>query len=98
MSKKKSSFISLICLLFVMSIMMLLTESLNPVRADEGMTTLYLPLIIKPMSYQIIKDRLLWESSVSGSILTEDFEKDLADWGALAFPYETGNGFVLTGK
>ncbi|MBE2220019.1 MAG: hypothetical protein IAF02_00680 [Anaerolineae bacterium] len=98
MSKKKSSFMSLICLLFVTSMMLLLTDSLNMVRADEEMTTLYLPLITKPMSYQIIKDRLLWESSVSGNILTEDFEKDLADWGTLAFPYETGNGFVLTGE
>jgi hypothetical protein len=40
----------------------------------------------------------LWESAVRGTIVTEDFEKDEADYGEIAFPYLTGNGFFLTGQ
>src|ERR1043165_5297479 len=42
--------------------------------------------------------RTLWEGAISRTIITEDFEKDEADYGEIAFPYLTGNGFFLTGQ
>lgn len=42
--------------------------------------------------------RELWEAAVGGGVITEDFEKDDADYGQLSFPYLTGNEFFLTGS
>jgi hypothetical protein len=41
--------------------------------------------------------RDLWQSAIDGTISTEDFEKDEADYGELGSPYMTGNGFILEG-
>jgi hypothetical protein len=42
--------------------------------------------------------RDLWENAIRGNtVLTEDFEKDEADYGELGSPYLTGNGFILEG-
>jgi hypothetical protein len=50
-------------------------------------------------TFTVYWKRDLWESaaSASGNVLTEDFEKDTADYGELSFPYLTGNGFLLSG-
>jgi hypothetical protein len=49
-------------------------------------------------TFTVYRQRGLWESAVSGaSVLTEDFEKDTADYGELTDPYLTGNGFLLEG-
>jgi len=48
-------------------------------------------------TFTIYWKRDLWESAITGNILTEDFEKDEADYGELSYPYLTGNGFLLNG-
>ncbi len=50
------------------------------------------------LTYTVYWKRALWESAVSESVITEDFEKDEADYGDLSFPYLTGNGFLLRGQ
>jgi hypothetical protein len=49
-------------------------------------------------SFTVYWKRALWETEVEGSMVTEDFEKDEADYGEVSFPYLTGNGFLLTGQ
>ena len=87
----------LLCSLVVLS--NLVGSTLPPVRvsADGSVPRVYLPVVSKA-AYILYSNRSLWESAVSGSVLTEDFEKDQADYGVLDFPYVTGNGFILTAQ
>jgi hypothetical protein len=48
-------------------------------------------------TYTIYWKRALWENATGGSVTTEDFESDKADFGVLSFPYLTGNGILLRG-
>lgn len=95
---KKTSFIGLCCIFILIGIGILFTHSALSAQVEGETKYVYLPLIIKPMNYQTETDRSFWESSLNEPLFVEDFENDFADWGALAFPYETGNGFVLTGE
>ncbi len=56
------------------------------------------PYVDQYPAFTVYWKRPLWESAVSGSVLTEDFEKDEADYGELSFPYRTGNGLILAGR
>ncbi len=87
----------LLCTSVVLSISMEAAWQPLPVRADGPVTQLYLPLIVK-VTFYVGTNRPLWESTVGGNVLTEDFEKDAADYGVLSFPYLTGNGFWLDGQ
>lgn len=49
-------------------------------------------------TYTVYWKRPLWENAIQGTITTEDFEKDTADYGVLSFPFLTGNGFLLKGQ
>jgi len=46
-------------------------------------------------TYTVYWKRALWESAVSGSVVTEDFEKDEADYGEISYPYLRRKGSSL---
>jgi hypothetical protein len=49
-------------------------------------------------TFTVYRQRGLWERAINRSnVLTEDFEKDMADYGELSSPYLTGNGLLLVG-
>ena len=60
--------------------------------------TLVTPKLIEIFPFEVYDQRQVWESTVSKTVLSEDFEKDGHGFGELQFPYRTGNGFLLSGK
>lgn len=71
----------------------------TPALPPSPVPPIYLTLNVNEYpEFTLYWKRALWETEVSGSMVTEDFEKDEADYGEVSFPYLTGNGFLLTGQ
>ena len=68
------------------------TATITPLPAH-----LITPNVTEFPDYTVYWERGLWENAVSETTALEDFEKDRSDYGELAFPYFSGNRFILTG-
>jgi hypothetical protein len=76
---------------------------LPPAIAQSITPQSYLPQVfnqypLPTATITIYWSRTDWEAAAGGDVATEDFEKDIADYAPLLFPYTTGNGFLLTGQ
>jgi hypothetical protein len=71
-----------------------------PARAAEIAPTRYLPFLTNgpAYAYTLYTNRSLWEAALGAVPLTEDFERDEADYGELPMPFLTGNGLTLSGQ
>ena len=76
-----------------------LTSTPLPTLTPTPLPAVFLTMFVnKYDTFTVYRQRELWENAISkDSVLTEDFEKDTADYGELSNPYLTGNGFLLVG-
>lgn len=106
MMKRKFTMHKWLGLILVLAVILI-----NPIMvlAEPQNFMVYLPVILNnypiptptpnpTLTYDVYSNRALWIEAIGGSISTEDFEKDPADYAELSIPYITGNGFLLTGQ
>jgi len=72
------------------------TDTLTPTETFTPTFAAYKTLNVNDFGwYTVYWNKMLWQSALSATKASEDFEGDQASYGELSFPYLTSHGFLL---